>query len=136
MCACVRACARARVCVCVCVCARVRALIFCIVMLEPLLMSALGVCSLYFISFFLITFSISMCIMCVILCFFRALSRRVGALQISIIIMYYDCGVSPMCAAALSLVNNKHTLETLKAMGAGQRKGPANRRRERPVTCA
>ena len=77
-----------------------------------------------------------MYIMCVILYFFSALSRRVGALQIHIIIIYYDCGVSRMCAAALRLVKNKHTLETLKPMGAGQRKGPANRRRERAVTCA
>ena len=30
-----------------------------------------------------------MYIMCVTLCFFSALSRRVGALQISIIILYY-----------------------------------------------
>ena len=52
---CVRACvrARARVCVCVRVCARARALIFCIVMLEPLLMSALGVFFFFFsFSFF------------------------------------------------------------------------------------
>ena len=34
----------------------------------------------------LMTFSISMYIMCVILCLFSALSRGVGALQISIII--------------------------------------------------
>ena len=46
-------------------------------MLEPLLMS----------SFLLITFPISMYIMCVILCLFNALSLRVGALQISIIII-------------------------------------------------
>ena len=56
--ACVRACARAGVCVCVCVCvcvrvcASARALIFCIVMLEPLLMSALGVCSFSFLFLF------------------------------------------------------------------------------------
>ena len=43
----------------------------------------------------LITFSISMYIMCVILCLFRALSRRVSTLQISIIIIIL----------ALSLVN-------------------------------
>ena len=38
----------------------------------------------------LITFSISMYIMCVILCLFSALSRRVDALQISINYYYYD----------------------------------------------
>ena len=54
-----------------------------IVILQPLLMSTLCV------SFFklLITFSISMYIICVILCFFSALSCRVGALQVSIIII-------------------------------------------------
>ena len=47
----------------------------------------------FFSSFFLIyifiadNISISMYIMCVILCLFGALSRRVGALQISIIII-------------------------------------------------
>ena len=55
-------------CVCACVC------IFCIIMLEHL--------SIYI---FWITFSISMYIMRV--CLFSALSRRVGALQISIIII-------------------------------------------------
>ena len=39
------------------------------------------------LSLFLITFSISMYIMCVILCLFSALIRRVGALQIVIIII-------------------------------------------------
>ena len=37
----------------------------------------------------LIAFSTSVYIMCVILCLFSALSRRVGALQISIIIIIY-----------------------------------------------
>ena len=37
----------------------------------------------------LITFSTSVYIMCVVLCLFSALSRRVGALQISIIIIIY-----------------------------------------------
>ena len=66
-------------CVCVCVC------IFCIVMLEPL--------STLCVSFFLLyiytvdNISISMYIMCVILCLFSTLSCRVGALQISIIII-------------------------------------------------
>ena len=41
--------------------------------------------------FFLITFSISMYIMYVILCLFSALCRRVGALQMSIIIVCYQC---------------------------------------------
>ena len=50
--------------------------IFCIIMLEHL--------SIYTTSF-LITFSISMHVMCVYL--FSALSRRVGALQIAIIII-------------------------------------------------
>ena len=58
-------------CVCVCVC------IFCIIMLEHL--------SIYIYLFFGITFSISMYIMCV--CLFSAFSHRVGALQISIIII-------------------------------------------------
>ena len=56
------------VCVCVCVCG--------IVFKNP--------CHIFFLSF-LITFSISMYIMCV--CLFSALSRTVGALQISIIII-------------------------------------------------
>ena len=45
-------------------------------------------CLYYMLAFakLLITFSISMYIMCVILCLFSALSRRVRALQISIII--------------------------------------------------
>ena len=75
--ACVRACARARACGCVCVCVCVCVCIFCIIMLEHL--------SIYTFLFFFITFSISMYIMCV--CLFSALSRRVGALQISIIII-------------------------------------------------
>ena len=58
----------------VCVCACVR--IFCIIMIEHL--------SIY-TSFFWITFSISMYVMCVYL--FSALSHRVRALQISIIII-------------------------------------------------
>ena len=66
-----------------CVCVRAR--IFFIVMLEPLLMSAL--CVTLFFFFFPHNISISMYIMCVILCMFSALSRRVGALQISIIII-------------------------------------------------
>ena len=71
-CACVRACVRACVHVCVC--------IFCIIMLEHL-----SIYLLFSSSSFLITFSISMYIMCV--CLFSALGRRVGALQISIIII-------------------------------------------------
>ena len=64
------------VCVCVRACMRVRACIFC-----------LNTCQYYIHYYFfkLITFSISMYIMCV--CLFSALSRRVGALQISIIII-------------------------------------------------
>ena len=60
---------------CVCVCVHV--CIFCIVMLEPL--------SIFFFCSFWDKYSISMCIMCV--CLFSALSRRVGALQIAIIII-------------------------------------------------
>ena len=83
MCVCVHACVRAcvcvrvRVCVCVCMCVCVCAGIFCIIMLEHL--------SIYTYLYFWITFSISMYIMCV--CLFSALSHRVGALQISIIII-------------------------------------------------
>ena len=80
--ACVRACVSVCVCVCVCVCARARA--FYIVMLEPLLISTL--CVSFFVKL-LITFSISMYILRVILCLFSALSRKVGALHISIIII-------------------------------------------------
>ena len=70
-------------CVCVCVC------IFCIVTLEPL--STLCVSfSLFFIYFFKLfdNISISMYIICVIPCLFRALSQRVGVLQTSLIICY------------------------------------------------
>ena len=68
---CVRVCACACACVraCVCVC------IFCIIMLEHL-----SIYPLFSSSSFLITFSISIYIMCV--CLFSALGRRVGALQI------------------------------------------------------
>ena len=56
-----------------------------IVMLEPLLMSTM--CQFFWVKL-LITFSIPMYIMCeLILCVFSALSRRVGALQIVIIII-------------------------------------------------
>ena len=73
MCACVHACVHTCVCVRVCVCM----CIFCIIMHEHLLI--------YTFFFFLITFSILMYIMCV--CLFSALSHRVGALQISIVII-------------------------------------------------
>ena len=50
----------------------------------------------------LIIFSISVYIMCVILCYFSALSRRVGALEISIIINYYSQRPFPsVCVADL-----------------------------------
>ena len=63
---------------CVCVPrACVRACVFCMITLEHL--------SIYTYLFFWITFSISMYIMSV--CLFSALSRRIGALQISIIII-------------------------------------------------
>ena len=75
---CARACVRACVCVCVCVC------IFCVVMLEPFFFFLFSFFVLLLL-LFLITFSISMYIMCV--CLFSALSRRVGALQISMIII-------------------------------------------------
>ena len=48
--------------------------------------------SLYpFFLFFLVTFSISLYITYVILCLFSALCRRVGTLQMSIIIICYQC---------------------------------------------
>ena len=82
-----------RVCVCVCVC------IFCINVLycKAFEVEVRRTCLHYVLafSFFLYTFfvanniSISMYIMCVILCLFSASSHRVGALQISIIIYYY-----------------------------------------------
>ena len=66
--ACVRVCVRAcmRVCVCVCVCACV--CILCTVNPEPLLVSTLCFC----VCVFLIRFSISMYITCVIRCLFSA----------------------------------------------------------------
>ena len=60
-------------CVCVCACARACVCIFSIVMLEPLLMSTLWVFSFFPI---LITFSISMHIICVILYLLSTLSHR------------------------------------------------------------
>ena len=60
--------------------------IFYIVMLEPLLMSTLYV-SFFVVVKLLVAFSISMYIMCVILCLFGALNRKVGALQMSIFIV-------------------------------------------------
>ena len=79
------------VCVCVCVCVRAR--IFCI---NVLYCKAFRALSTLCVSFFFFLFSyifliadkksISMYIICVILCLFSTLSRRVGALQISIII--------------------------------------------------
>ena len=63
-----------RACVCVCT--------FCIIMLKLLPIYLFCFC-------FFITFSISMYIMCV--CMFSALSRKVGALQISIIIITCSC---------------------------------------------
>ena len=59
-----------------------------------------------------ITFSISMYIMCV--CLFSALSRRVGALQISIIIIICQCttayvhGVTQDCSAGEHYKNNNN----------------------------
>ena len=84
MCVCVCVC---EVCVCVCVCvracARARAHIFRTVTLEP----SCTLCVSFFLLFFLHTFFIADNIMCVILCLFSAFSRKVGALQISIIII-------------------------------------------------
>ena len=76
--ACVRVCARACVRACVCVCVRV------CVRVHLLHNYAWTLVDIYIFNFW-ITFSISMYIMCV--CLFSALSRRVGALQISIIII-------------------------------------------------
>ena len=75
--ACLRASERACVRACVRVCVGGWVCIFCIIMLEHL--------SIKKFFFFLIAFSISMYIMCV--CLFSALSRSVGALQISTIII-------------------------------------------------
>ena len=79
VCACVRVCVRACVCVHVC--------IFCIVMLEPF--STFCVSFFFFFiyhnTFLLLRTFLSQCILCVILGLFRALSCRVGDLQISII---------------------------------------------------
>ena len=67
-------------CVCVCVCVYTLH----IVMLEPLLMSILCVCFVKFLS-------ISMYIMCVILCYlFSALSRWVGDLQFPLLLLYVN----------------------------------------------
>ena len=87
VCVCVRACVRACVCVCVCVCC-----ISCVVTLE--LLSTLHVLAFFKFYIFNKKFFIAdnifilMYIMCVILCLFSGLSRRVGALQISVIIIY------------------------------------------------
>ena len=91
--ACVRACACGRACVlvCVCVCVSMCVRIFCIVMLEPLLMSTL--CLHYVYIFLLIAdniFHLDIYVMCVILCMFSALSLRVGALQLQSIIIITD----------------------------------------------
>ena len=72
-------------CVCVCVCVCVRASL----RLNPCLHYVLAFFFLFFFSNYFIAanISISMYIMCVILCLFSALIRRVGALQISIIVI-------------------------------------------------
>ena len=54
----------------------------------------------YLFFLFLIIFSISMYIMCV--CLFSALSRRVGALQISVIIIMANC-----TARSVSMIRNQ-----------------------------
>ena len=62
--------------------------IFCIVTLEPLSTFCVNFHFLFLIYIFIVdNISIWMYIMCVILCLLSALSRRVGALQISIIII-------------------------------------------------
>ena len=61
----------------------------------------------YVLAFFFIyifiadNISISMYIMCVILCLFSALNRRVGALQIYIIIIINICALVIYCVRAL-----------------------------------
>ena len=72
--------------VCVCVCVSVSVCIFCIVMLEPLSPYELAFSFFLYTFLLLITFP-SRCTLCVILCLFGALSHRVGALQMSIIII-------------------------------------------------
>ena len=76
VCVCVCVCVHVCTCMCAGTCACACVCIFCIIMLEHL--------SIYIYKK-MVTFSISMYIMCV--CLFSALSRRVGALQISIIII-------------------------------------------------
>ena len=93
-CVCVCVCVRVCVCVCVCVCecmhVCVRVCIFCIVTLKPLLISTL--CVSFFFFFFAAFFFycryyfLSQYTLCE-LYQFSALSHRVGALQISIIIL-------------------------------------------------
>ena len=61
--------------------------------------------------FFLITFSISMCIMCV--CLFSALSRRVGALQISIIIIKSSPTHSYQCASCFRVCKQRYGCQCL-----------------------
>ena len=78
-------------CVCVCVCV----FIFCINVIDCKAFraskdfSTLCVSFFFFLAYIFIAdnISISMYIMCVILCLFSALHRRVGALKISIIII-------------------------------------------------
>ena len=76
VCVCVRA--------CVCVCMHACRCMFYTVMLEPLLTST---CCVSFSVKLLTTCSIWMYIMCLILCLFKALRRRVSAWQNSIIII-------------------------------------------------
>ena len=71
--------------VCVCMCVRV-----CIVTLEPLstLCVSFSIYIYFFKSYFIAdNISISMYVMCVMLCLFSTLIRRVGTLQISIIVV-------------------------------------------------
>ena len=76
-------------------------------MLEPFLMSTL--CDSFFVNL-LIKLSISMYIMCVILCLFSALSRRVGTLHISIIIKPFSHCNKSLLHLLVKLVRNNYVV--------------------------
>ena len=76
-------------------------------MLEPFLMSTL--CDSFFVKL-LIKLSISMYIMCGILCLFSALSRRVGTLRISIIIKPFSHCNKSLLHLLVKLVRNNYVV--------------------------
>ena len=93
-------------CVCVCVRGCVCVCIFCIIILEHL-----SIYTFLFNLFFWITFSISVYIMCV--CLFSALIGRVGALQISIIIVLKKDSLRWSCEICVErkLIREHNTIE-------------------------